>query len=463
MLENLTDRLGRVVKTIRGQARLTESNTAEMLREIRLALLEADVALPVIKDLLANIKEKALGEDVISSLTPGQALVGIVKEELANIMRGANSAAEAAGQLNLATQPPAVILMAGLQGAGKTTTVAKLAKWLIRTQKKKVLTVSVDVYRPAAIEQLKTVTAQAGAEWFASDISQKPIDIANAAIDWARKHYFDVLLIDTAGRLGIDEAMMTEIAGLHQALKPIETLFVVDAMLGQDAVNTAKAFHATLALTGVVLTKLDGDSRGGAALSVRHITGVPLKFVGVSEKIDGLDPFDADRMAGRILGMGDILAIVEEAQKNVDIKEAEKLVAKIKKGGFDLSDFRSQITQMRNMGGLSGLVDKLPAQMAQAAAKTDMNAAEKNIKRMQGIIDSMTPQERAKPEILKASRKRRIAAGAGVQVQEVNRLLNQFEQMQTMMKQFSGGKMSRMMGQMAAKGMGKGIGKGLFK
>jgi signal recognition particle subunit SRP54 len=463
MLENLTDRLGRVVKTIRGQARLTESNTAEMLREIRLALLEADVALPVIKDLLANIKEKALGEDVISSLTPGQALVGIVKDELANIMRGGNSAAEAAGQLNLATQPPAVILMAGLQGAGKTTTVAKLAKWLIRTQKKKVLTVSVDVYRPAAIEQLKTVTAQAGAEWFASDISQKPIDIANAAIDWARKHYFDVLLIDTAGRLGIDEAMMTEIAGLHQALKPIETLFVVDAMLGQDAVNTARAFHATLPLTGVVLTKLDGDSRGGAALSVRHITGVPLKFVGVSEKIDGLDPFDADRMAGRILGMGDILAIVEEAQKNVDIKEAEKLVAKIKKGGFDLSDFRSQITQMRNMGGLSGLVDKLPAQMAQAAAKTDMNAAEKNIKRMQGIIDSMTPQERSKPEILKASRKRRIAAGAGVQVQEVNRLLNQFEQMQTMMKQFSGGKMSRMMGQMAAKGMGKGLGKGMFK
>ena len=463
MLENLTDRLGRVVKTIRGQARLTESNTAEMLREIRLALLEADVALPVIKDLLANIKEKALGEDVISSLTPGQALVGIVKEELANIMRGGNSAAEAAGQLNLATQPPAVILMAGLQGAGKTTTVAKLAKWLIRTQKKKVLTVSVDIYRPAAIEQLKTVTAQAGAEWFASDISQKPIDIANAAIDWARKHYFDVLLIDTAGRLGIDEAMMTEIAGLHQALKPIETLFVVDAMLGQDAVNTAKAFHATLPLTGVVLTKLDGDSRGGAALSVRHITGVPLKFVGVSEKIDGLDPFDADRMAGRILGMGDILAIVEEAQKNVDIKEAEKLVAKIKKGGFDLSDFRSQITQMRNMGGLSGFVDKLPAQMAQAAAKTDMNAAEKNIKRMQGIIDSMTPLERAKPELLKASRKRRIAAGAGVQVQEVNRLLNQFEQMQTMMKQFSGGKMSRMMGQMAAKGLGKGLGKGMFK
>lgn len=463
MLENLTDRLGRVVKTIRGQARLTESNTTEMLREIRLALLEADVALPVIKDLLANIKEKALGEEVISSLTPGQALVGIVKDELAKIMQGGTSSADSAGKINLSTQPPAVILMAGLQGAGKTTTVAKLAKFLIRTQKKKVLTVSVDVYRPAAIEQLKTVTEQAGAQWFESNAGQKPIDIANAAIEWAKTHYFDVLIIDTAGRLGIDEAMMTEIAALHKALKPIETLFVVDAMLGQDAVNTAKAFHATLPLTGVVLTKLDGDSRGGAALSVRHITGVPLKFIGVSEKIDGLDPFDADRMAGRILGMGDILAIVEEAQRTVDVKEAEKLVAKIKKGGFDLSDFRSQITQMRNMGGLSSLMDKLPAQMAQAAAKTDMNAAEKNIQRMQGMIDSMTPQERAKPELLKASRKRRIAAGAGVQVQEINRMLNQFEQMQSMMKQFSGGKMARMMGQMAAKGIGRGFGKGMLK
>lgn len=458
MLENLTDRLGRVVKTIRGQARLTEENTADMLREIRLALLEADVALPVIKDLLANIKAKALGEEVISSLTPGQALVGIVKDELAKIMRGGDeSHAGSAGKLNLATQPPAVILMAGLQGAGKTTSVAKLAKFLIRTQKKKVLTVSCDVYRPAAIEQLKTVTAQAGADWFESNTNQKPIDIANSAIDWAKRHYYDVLLVDTAGRLGIDEAMMQEIAALHQAIKPIETLFVVDAMLGQDAVNTAKAFNDTLPLSGVILTKLDGDSRGGAALSVRHITGVPLKFVGVSEKIDGLDPFDADRMAGRILGMGDILALVEEAQKNVDIKEAEKLVSKIKKGGFDLSDFRSQISQMRNMGGLSTMMDKLPAQMAQAAAKTDLNAAEKNIQRMQGIIDSMTPKERAKPDLIKASRKRRIAAGAGVQVQEVNRLLNQFEQMQSMMKQFSGGKMARMMGQMAAKGMGKGL------
>ena len=458
MLENLTDRLGRVVKSIRGQARLTESNTAEMLREIRLALLEADVALPVIKDLLANIKQKALGEEVVSSLTPGQALVGIVKEELAQIMHGGSSGRDGvAGQLNLATHPPAVILLAGLQGAGKTTTVAKLAKWLIRTQKKKVLTVSCDIYRPAAIEQLKMVTDQAGADWFSSDASQKPVDIAINAIDWAKRHYYDILLVDTAGRLGIDEAMMQEVSALHAAVKPIETLFVVDAMLGQDAVNTAKAFHAALPLTGVILTKLDGDSRGGAALSIRHITGVPLKFIGVSEKLDGLDPFDADRMAGRILGMGDILALVEEAHKTVDLKAAEKLVAKIKKGGFDLSDFRNQITQMQNMGGIANLMDKLPAHMAQAAAKTDMGAAEKNIRRMQGMIDSMTPQERAKPEILKASRKRRIAAGSGVQVQEINRMIAQFEQMQTMMKQFSGGKMARMMGSMAAKGLGKGL------
>jgi len=458
MLENLTDRLGKVVKSIRGQARLTESNTAEMLREIRLALLEADVALPVIKDLLANIKQKALGEEVVSSLTPGQALVGIVKDELAQIMHGGSSGRDGvAGQLNLATQPPAVILMAGLQGAGKTTTVAKLAKWLIRTQKKKVLTVSCDIYRPAAIEQLKMVTDQAGADWFSSEASQKPVDIAINAIDWAKRHYYDILLVDTAGRLGIDEAMMQEVSALHAAVKPIETLFVVDAMLGQDAVNTAKAFHAALPLTGVILTKLDGDSRGGAALSIRHITGVPLKFIGVSEKLDGLDPFDADRMAGRILGMGDILALVEEAHKTVDLKAAEKLVAKIKKGGFDLSDFRNQITQMQNMGGIANLMDKLPAHMAQAAAKTDMGAAEKNIRRMQGMIDSMTPQERAKPEILKASRKRRIAAGSGVQVQEINRMIAQFEQMQTMMKQFSGGKMARMMGSMAAKGLGKGL------
>jgi signal recognition particle subunit SRP54 len=449
MLQNLTDRLSRVVKTMRGQARLTEENTAEMLREVRLALLEADVALPVVKELIANIKAKALGEEVVGSLSPGQALVGVVQKELTAIMGDPE-----AGQLNLATQPPAVILMAGLQGAGKTTSVGKLAKWLKDTQKKKVLTVSCDIYRPAAIAQLRTVTEQAGADFFPSTESQQPADIARDALDWARRHYHDVLIIDTAGRLGIDEAMMQEISGLHQLVKPIETLFVVDAMLGQDAINTAKAFHETLPLTGVILTKLDGDARGGAALSVRHITGVPIKFAGVAEKLDGLEPFDAGRMASRILGMGDILALVEQAQKSVDVEQAQKLAEKLKKGGFDLNDFRMQITQMRQMGGMSNLIDKLPAQFAQAAAKQDMGVAEKQIRRTQGIIDSMTPQERRKPELLKASRKRRIAAGAGVQVQEVNRVLAQFEQMQTMMKQFKGGKMAKMLGGMAAKGMG---------
>ena len=449
MLQNLTDRLSRVVKTMRGQARLTEENTAEMLREVRLALLEADVALPVVKDLIANIKAKALGEDVVGSLSPGQALVGVVQRELTAIMGDPE-----AGQLNLATQPPAVILMAGLQGAGKTTSVGKLAKWLKDTQKKKVLTVSCDIYRPAAIAQLKTVTEQAGADFFPSTENQQPADIARDALDWARRHYHDVLIIDTAGRLGIDEAMMQEISTLHQLVKPIETLFVVDAMLGQDAINTAKAFHETLPLTGVILTKLDGDARGGAALSVRHITGVPIKFAGVAEKLDGLEPFDASRMASRILGMGDILALVEQAQKSVDVEQAQKLAEKLKKGGFDLNDFRMQITQMRQMGGMSNLIDKLPAQFAQAAAKQDMGVAEKQIRRTQGVIDSMTPQERRKPELLKASRKRRIAAGAGVQVQEVNRVLAQFEQMQSMMKQFKGGKMAKMLGGMAAKGMG---------
>ena len=450
MFQNLTDRLSRVVKTMRGQARLTEANTADMLREVRLALLEADVALPVIKELIANIKEKALGVEVLDSLNPGQALVSVVQKELVAIMGD-----PAAGKLNLAAQPPAIILMAGLQGAGKTTSVGKLAKWLKETQKKKVLTVSCDVYRPAAIAQLKTVTEQAGAEFFPSTENQKPSDIARDALDWAKRHYHDVLIVDTAGRLGIDEAMMQEISSLHQLLNPVETLFVVDAMLGQDAVNTAKAFNETLPLTGVILTKLDGDARGGAALSVRHITGVPIKFAGVAEKLDGLEPFDAERMVSRILGMGDILALVEQAQKNVDIEQAQKLAEKVKKGGFDLNDFRMQITQMRQMGGMSSLLDKLPAQLAQAAAKTDMNVADKQVRRTQGIIDSMTPQERLKPELLKASRKRRIAAGAGVQVQEVNRVLAQFEQMQTMMKQFKGGKMSRMLTGMAAKGMGK--------
>ncbi|AKM30122.1 signal recognition particle protein [Pandoraea faecigallinarum] len=453
MLDNLTTRLAKVVKTLRGEARLTEANTQEMLREVRLALLEADVALPVVRDFIAKVKEKALGEEVISSLSPGQALVGVVQRELTALMGGDYEGR--AAELNLATTPPAIILMAGLQGAGKTTTVGKLAK-LLRAQKKKVLTVSTDVYRPAAIAQLETVTKQVDADFFPSQPDQKPVDIARAAVDWARRHHHEVLLVDTAGRLGIDEAMMQEISALHAELKPIETLFVVDAMLGQDAVNTARAFNEALPLTGVVLTKLDGDSRGGAALSVRHITGKPIKFVGVGEKLDGLEVFHPDRMANRILGMGDILALVEEAQRGVDVQAAQKLADKVKKGGdFDLNDFKAQIGQMKKMGGLSSLMDKLPAQFQAAASQTNMDQAEKQVRRMEGIINSMTPAERAKPELIKASRKRRIAAGAGVQVQEVNRMLNQYDQMRTMMKKLKGGGMMKMMRSM--KGMMPGM------
>ncbi len=444
MLDNLTQRLAKVVKTMRGEARLTESNTADMLREVRMALLEADVALPAVRELIARVKEKAMGEEVIGSLTPGQALVGVVQKELASLI-GADLG-ENASELNFATQPPAIILMAGLQGAGKTTTVGKLARYLRETKKKKVLTVSADVYRPAAIGQLETVTAQAGADFFPTTINDKPVDIALAALDWAKKHHHEVLIIDTAGRLGIDEAMMQEIAAVHAAVKPIETLFVVDAMLGQDAVNTAKAFNDALPLTGVVLTKLDGDSRGGAALSVRHVTGKPIKFAGVSEKLDGLEAFDATRMANRILGMGDILALVESAQKGMDIEAAKGLAEKIKVGGkFDMNDFKAQLAQMKNMGSLSSLMDKLPAQFQQAASGANMDNAEKSMRRMEGIINSMTPLERAKPELIKASRKRRIAAGAGVQIQEVNRMLSQFEQMQSMMKKLKGGGMMKMM------------------
>jgi signal recognition particle subunit SRP54 len=450
MASTLSDRLSRLVKTMRGQARITDSNVADMLREVRMALLEADVALPVVRDFIARVKEKALGTEVVGSLNPGQALVGVVHKELAATM------GEGVSDINLATQPPAVILMAGLQGAGKTTTTAKLAKHLIEKRKKKVLTVSADVYRPAAIEQLKTVTRQAGAEWFPSTPDQKPHDIALAAIDYARRHYFDVLLVDTAGRLAIDEALMAEIRDLHATLKPIETLFVVDAMQGQDAVNTAKAFKEALPLTGIVLTKLDGDSRGGAALSVRQITGAPIKFAGVSEKIDGLEVFDADRHAGRVLGMGDIVALVEQVQQNVDLGAAQKLAEKLKSGdGFDLNDFLSQLGQMKKMGGLSGLMDKLPSQLTAKAGNVDMDKAERDVKRMEGIILSMTPLERRKPELLKASRKRRVAAGAGVHVQEVNRLLNQFEQMQGMMKKMKGGGLMKMMKRMGGmKGFG---------
>jgi len=449
MASTLSDRLSRLVKTMRGQARITESNVQDMLREVRMALLEADVALPVVRDFIARVKDKALGQEVVGSLNPGQAFVGIVHSELARTMGAVDEAGAplpGASELNLATQPPAVILMAGLQGAGKTTTTAKLARHLIERRKKKVLTVSADVYRPAAIEQLRTVTRQAGAEWFPSEAAQSPRDIARTALDHARRHHFDVLIVDTAGRLGVDEAMMAEIRALHAELLPIETLFVVDAMQGQDAVNTAKAFRDALPLTGVVLTKLDGDARGGAALSVRQITGVPIKFAGVSEKIDGLEPFDAERHAGRVLGMGDIVALVEEVRKGVDTAAAEKLAAKVKSGdAFDLNDFLTQISQMKKMGGLSSLLDKLPAQMQAAAGQTDLTRAERDMKRMQGIIHAMTPAERARPEIIKASRKRRIATGAGVQVQEVNRLLSQFDQMQSMMKKMQKGGLAKMM------------------
>jgi signal recognition particle subunit SRP54 len=453
MASALSEKLSRLVKEMRGQARITESNVADMLREVRMALLEADVALPVVRDFIARVKEKALGQAVVGSLTPGQALVGVIHKELTATM------GEGVSDLNLAAQPPAVILMAGLQGAGKTTTTAKLAKHLIDKRKKKVLTVSGDVYRPAAIEQLKTVSAQAGAEWFPSTPQQQPLEIARAALDYAKKHYFDVLLVDTAGRLAIDEALMREIQQLHAALNPVETLFVVDAMQGQDAVNTAKAFKEALPLTGIVLTKTDGDSRGGAALSVRAVTGAPIKFAGVSEKIDGLEVFDAERHAGRVLGMGDILALVEQVTAGVDLAQAQKLAAKVKSGdGFDLEDFLQQIRQMKQMGGLSSLMDKLPSQMAGKASANDLNRAEKDIKRKEGIICSMTAAERRKPELIKATRKRRIAAGAGVQVQEVNRLLKEFEQMQAMMKKMKGGglmkTMKRIDGMKGLPGMG---------
>ena len=453
MLDQLTTKLARVVKTMRGQARLTEENMQAMLREVRVALLEADVALSVVRDFVARIKDKALGEEVAGSLTPGQALVGVVQRELTLLMGGDLDDKER--QLDLATQPPAVILLAGLQGAGKTTTAGKLARWLKTERNKKVLAVSTDVYRPAAIEQLKTVAEQAGAQFFASAVGDRPIDIAARAIDHAKRHYFDVLIVDTAGRLAIDEAMMQEVAALEARLKPIETLFVVDAMLGQDAVATAKVFADRLPLTGIILTKLDGDSRGGAALSVRHVTGKPIKFVGVGEKLDGLEPFSPDRMASRILGMGDIVALVEDVKKSVDQASAQKFAKRMQSGErFDLNDFKEQIAQMRKMGGLSSMLDKLPAQLAEAASQVNTDDQEKQIRRTEGIINSMTAAERAKPDLIKASRKRRIAAGSGVPVQEVNRMLKQFDQMQTMMKQMKKGGLAKMMrGLGALKGM----------
>lgn len=439
MLDNLTGRLQGVIKNLRGQSRLTEDNISDAMREVRMALLEADVALPVVKDFIAKVKERAQGKEVLASLTPGQAVIEVVNDELTELMGKANVG------LNLAAVPPAIILMAGLQGSGKTTTSGKLAK-LLKEQKKKVLLASADVYRPAAIEQLKTLAKQLEVECFDSNASQKPLDIAAATLDFAKRGYYDVVIFDTAGRLGIDEAMMAEIKALHAFLNPIETLFVVDAMQGQDAVNTAKAFGDTLPLTGVILTKLDGDSRGGAALSVRHVTGKPIKFVGVSEKVDGLEPFHPDRMAGRILGMGDVLGLIEQAHKNVDMAEAQKVADKIKSGAkFDLEDFKTQMSQMRKMGSMQSLMDKLPAQLAGAANQLQSAESEKAIRRMEGIINSMTPLERRRPDVIKATRKKRIADGAGVQVQEVNRLLKQFEETQKMMKMFSKGGMSKMM------------------
>jgi signal recognition particle subunit SRP54 len=440
MASVLSEKLTQLVKTVSGQSRITETNVADMLREIRLALLEADVALPVVRDFIARVKEKALGQEVLGSLKPGQAFVAIVQDELAKTM------GEGVSDLNLATQPPAVLLMCGLQGAGKTTTTAKLAKYLIHKRKKKVLTVSADVYRPAAIEQLKAVSAQAGCEWFPSEVGQKPLDIVKNALDYAKRHFVDVLIVDTAGRLAIDEVLMKEIQGLQQFLSPIETLFVVDAMQGQDAMNTARAFKEALPLTGIVLTKMDGDSRGGAALSVREVTGVPIKFAGTSEKIDGLELFDAERHAGRVLGMGDIVALVEQVTAGVDMKAAEKLANKIKSGdSFDLNDFLAQISQMKQMGGLSSLMEKLPSQMTDKAKGMDFDKVERDIARKQGIIHSMTLKERKKPEIIKATRKKRIALGAGVQVQDVNRLLNEFTQMQDMMKKMKGSGLMKMM------------------
>ena len=446
MLDNLTSRFSNVFKNIRGQSKLTEDNIKEALREVRLALLEADVALPIVKDFVNNVKEKALGREITDSLTPDQAFIGVVNEALVDLMGKENSS------LNLAAAPPAVVLMAGLQGAGKTTTVGKLSRLLKNEQKKKILVVSADVYRPAAIEQLKLLAEQVGVDFFPSDAGQQPVDIARAAVGHAKKHFYDVLMVDTAGRLAIDEAMMNEIKALHAAVNPVETLFVVDAMLGQDAVNTAQAFNEALPLTGVILTKMDGDSRGGAALSVRQTTGKPIKFIGIGEKVNGLEPFHPDRIASRILGMGDVLTLIEDVQKGIDEEVAAKMAKKLHKGkGFDLNDFKEQIQQMRNMGGLESIMSKMPGEIGQLSKQIPEGTAEKAMGHVEAIINSMTAKERANPALLKASRKRRIAAGSGTTIQEVNKMLKQFEQSQQMMKMFSGKGMGKLMNM--AKGM----------
>ncbi len=439
MFDSLTSRLTQTLRNLRGSGRLSEENIKETMREVRMALLEADVALPVVRDFVEHVKARAVGKEVMESLTPGQALVKVVHEELITLMGEANE------ELNLAVQPPAVVLMAGLQGAGKTTSVGKLARWLKEKKKKSVLVVSADIYRPAAIEQLKTLAAEVGVEFFPSSGEQDPVDIGTGAIDAARKKHIDVVLIDTAGRLHIDEEMMGEIKRLHAAVTPVETLFVVDSMTGQDAANTAKAFGDALPLTGVILTKTDGDARGGAALSVRQITGKPIKFLGVGEKSTALEPFHPDRVASRILDMGDVLSLVEEVQDKVDQKQAARMAEKLKKGkGFDLEDFRDQLKQLQNLGGVGALMDKLPG-MANVpeAAKNQVN--DKEFGKLEAIINSMTPHERQRPDVIKGSRKKRIAMGSGTQVQDVNRLLKQFTQMQKMMKKMSKGGMGKMM------------------
>jgi signal recognition particle subunit SRP54 len=431
MFESLTERLGKTLKNLRGQGRLTEKNIKEALREVRMALLEADVALPVVKEFIEQVRQRAVGQEVLNSLTPGQALIKVVRDELTLLM------GEQCDGINLNAPSPIVILMAGLQGSGKTTTVAKLARWLSERQKKTVMVVSCDVYRPAAIKQLETLASEVGAKFFPSDTTQKPVAIATAAISQARREFADILLIDTAGRLHIDDYMMTEIKELHTATRPTETLFIVDSMTGQDAANTAKAFNDALPLTGVVLTKTDGDARGGAALSVRSITGKPIKFIGVGEKTTALEPFYPDRIASRIIGQGDVLSLIEEAERAVDREQADKLMGKLKKGqGFDLEDFRQQLIQMRNMGGVANLMEKMPG-IDQVPDKAKSQINDKEMRRLEAIINSMTPHERRFPGIIKGSRKRRIAQGSGNQIQEVNRLLKQFTQMQKMLKQMT--------------------------
>ena len=431
MFDHLTERLTRVVRDLRGQGRLSEENIAGTLREVRMALLEADVSLPVVRDFIERIRERAAGQEVLTSLTPGQVVIRIVRDELISLM------GETGTGLDLQSQPPAVILLAGLQGAGKTTTAVKLGKWLRETQKKSVMTVSCDIYRPAAMDQLQTLAAANGIDFFSGDANLAAVEIAEQALVHARRQFADVLIVDTAGRLHVDAGMMQEIRDLHTVLHPVETLFIIDSMMGQDAVNAASAFNEALPLTGVILTKTDGDARGGAALTVRHVTGKPIKFLGTGEKSSGLTPFYPDRIATRILGMGDVLGLIEEVEKKVDREKAKKLAGKIKKGqGFSLVDFRDQLQQMRGMGGISSLMDKLPGVQglpAGMAAKVN----DRELVRLEAIIDSMTPMERDKPAIINGSRKKRIASGSGTQVQDVNRLLKQFSQMQKMMKRFS--------------------------